>query len=310
MIDKLDLKVETQIPFTRDFELLYSKVRSKAKASSYYKEVLNLRPFGISALLHLHCVFNQNHKFELVGTGQMSVEDMAGEVEKVFECQVDELTLMRADPAVDVTGVSVGWFHTHSRVRNKRGFHVIGDPTQTGTTLYFGNHPDRIAIYDKLAEIEDKRGVQELKRQLKSGRWGFDNVVQGSEGKLLVTRVERQMGASRIPAQLATFRDFRSNAASFDPFSKFLLFSAGKGDVFLREKYSVNMYLKGLGLRDCVNRDGLASTWQWINTETGGNAARLLQLLEDFVPPSPIGVSAPKLWSIYQRSLAAQHFSH
>src|SRR5438309_4312631 len=171
MIDKLDLKVEAEIPFTRDFELLYSKVRSKARATVYYKKVLDLRPFGISALLHLHCVFNENHKFELVGAGKMSVGDMAAEVEKVFECQVDELTLMRVDPAVDVTGVSVGWFHTHSRVRNKRDLNVIGDPTQTGTTLYFGNHPDRIAIYDKLAEIENKHGVQELRRQLKSGRW-------------------------------------------------------------------------------------------------------------------------------------------
>jgi hypothetical protein len=66
------------------------------------------------------------------------------------------------------------------------------------------------------------------------------------------------------------------------------------------------LYLKGLGLCECIQRDGLASTWAWINAGTHGNAGRLFRQLKDFVPPEPEGFQPPGLSTIYRRSVSRQ----
>jgi hypothetical protein len=304
VIDKLDLRVKAETPFRVGFESVYRKLRPRARSTAYYKEFLDLRGHGIRAKLHLHCFFNANHKVELIGVGGMLFQQMKREAEKVFDCPAEDLAIMRLDLAADVPGVSVGWCYMHLRVRNKREFRLIGDPRGEGATLYLGNHLDRIVVYDKIAEIEKRCGRPGVEKVLEKEGWKFDN-HQPSSGNPLVTRIERRIGASRIPPQLATFSDLESNAVHFDPFKNVHLLQGGK-QTPARDDYSPSLYLKGLGLRECIQRDGLASTWAWINAGTHGNAGRLFRQLKDFVPPEPEGFQPPGLSTIYRRSVSRQ----
>src|SRR5438445_5804083 len=192
-------------------------------------EVLNLRQYGIGAILHLHCRFNANHKVELLQTARMPVGAMAREVEKIFDCQAQELSLARVDLASDVPGITVGWFRDHMRVKHKRSMREIAARTNEafangGTTLYFGGGSDIVRVYDKIAQLQHQSG-----RIGRGGPSQYTNCMESgglpTKGSVL-TRIERQM--RRIPNELATLNDLQRNASRFNPFKSVVLFSGGK----------------------------------------------------------------------------------
>jgi hypothetical protein len=78
MIDKVDLRVPGQTPYSPEFQRLYQDLRNDPKGpfrfSQYYLAVADLRPYGYQALLHTHSRLDKegNHKLELIDTGLLS----------------------------------------------------------------------------------------------------------------------------------------------------------------------------------------------------------------------------------------------
>jgi hypothetical protein len=77
-------------------------------------------------------------------------------------------------------------------------------------TLYFGKRPNCIRIYDKLAELRSRA------LELRPDESVLLNPIE-RPGRVL-TRVERQCGGGRIPAEVATVGTLLKNARSLDPF--------------------------------------------------------------------------------------------
>src|SRR5205807_9995494 len=142
-------------------------------------------------------------------TRRMPVGERAREVEKIFACQAQELSLARVDLATDVPEIPVEWFRTHMRVRHKRSLREIGPRTNEalangGTTLYYGGGSDILRVYDKIAQLQHQSG-RIGRRRGPSQFASFEGGRLPTKGSVL-TRIERQM-RGRIPNELATLAD-------------------------------------------------------------------------------------------------------
>jgi len=306
VIDKLDFRVGAEVAFTCKFETLYRRIRSRAKATDYYQEVLNLQQYGIPAMVHLHCRYTASHKVELLGTAQMKLGEMARVVEEIFECGAADHNLARVDFAVDVPRIPVEWFWRHMRVQYKRTLRDIGltmnkSLANGGATLYFGAGQDKFRVYDKVAQLQHKFG--RTSRSLQSNQFAFYHSGELSRKDPILTRVERQV--RRIPKEIATFRDLQHNATSFNPFKSVLLFPGGSLEPNI-DRYSLSCYLQGNGIRSIILEIGMARTYEMLNAHSGGNANRIIRRLVDFLPPDTADFQIPNLFAMYQKSLSRQ----
>lgn len=127
MIDKLDVKVPYSANFRPDFrfvpeEVRYSGFSSRIRPSRHYQAVIDLRPFGLDAVLHAY--FRRkgrpNHKLELIDTGEKSLDRMAQIISGVFEIDPENLGLMRVDFAADLVDVPVAHAYEEPRVKLTR----------------------------------------------------------------------------------------------------------------------------------------------------------------------------------------------
>lgn len=134
MIDKLDVKVPYSANFRPDFrfvpeEVRYSGFSSRIRPSRHYQAVIDLRPFGLDAVLHAY--FRRkgrpNHKLELIDTGEKSLDRMAQIISGVFEIDPENLGLMRVDFAADLVDVPVAHAYEALRVKMKRSADAIGE---------------------------------------------------------------------------------------------------------------------------------------------------------------------------------------
>jgi len=286
--------VGCHVPFTSTFVNDYKTIRSKA-ASKYYKERIDLRQCGLQAILHRSCRFNATHKLAVLETAGMSLRQMAMVITKVFECDPWDVRLARLDFAVDVPGIPIQWFRNHMCVPRKRKITVMGTneeaPQKGGGTTYFGRGADLIRLYDKEAELRSKS----LQRA----------DAEGHE----VTRIERQLRSGRIPREMTTLRDLKSNAKDFNPFGSIVLLPGGKARLNPRV-YPLRRYLEGIGLRQLVLDNDLQTVWNLLSGCSKGNARRKLRQLSDFLPAGSIDFEVPNLFALYQRSLRCQLLGH
>jgi hypothetical protein len=286
VIDKLEVTVERDVRFTRDLKSEYQAIRRKA-VSRYYKERIDLRQVGIDAVLYRYCRFNGTHKVSVLQSARMSPPQMAAVIGQIFEHDPWLLRIARIDLAVDVPHVPVEWFRMHMYVPRKRQIKVIGVKDET---TYFGSGADQIRLYDKQAELRNKRQRADI------------------EG-LVLTRIERQLRSGRIPREFTTLRDVMNNAVTFNPLASIILLPGGEPQPKV-DDYRLRCYLEGTGLRQIIRENGLAIAWNILSKRSKGNAGRKIRQLSDFIPPDPEDFRVPDLFALYQKSVSSQLLRH
>lgn len=308
MIDKLDLRVPCDSPYHPDFNRLYSELhhdssKSPFHRSRYYEVVGDLRPYGYDAILHMHCRWGKlgNHKLELVDTGEMTYAGMVNEIERIFEVDGTKLEIMRVDLAADVRDVPVTWFQHRVKATHKQRIADFGSAqfVEMGRggieTLYFGTRPNLFRIYDKVAEY--KHQYKQIERRWKSDLPlpKFEEFFGVPENGVVVTRVERQIAADKLPKILATPEDPETkkqrraivadlrNAANLQPFEPLQMFHGGKAEPS-PEDYTFEHFCTGMYLRERAEREGMHATMRFISHHSNRNTRWALQKYRDFLP--------------------------
>jgi hypothetical protein len=223
---------------------------------------------------------------------------------------------MRVDLAADVEGVPVPWFRNHacvnrkqfsSRIEKSQELEVqfVGMGTAQAQTLYAGKRPNLIRIYNKLAEWDMQLKKQERAcRRFNAGMDGLEmsseqmyygaripptieefckaEGYQYQEGNIL-TRIERQIGGDRFPAELTTFGDLRC-AHELAPFKGLRL--VGREPIRLFESppegVSVRDWLAALGLEVLQQQLGsMQVAHSIVRKHAKRNGKRILESLEE-----------------------------
>jgi hypothetical protein len=322
MIDKVELRIPHSVIYSRQFCQTYQALRNDPKGpfrpSQYYLAVADLRKFGYPVILHTHNLHDRrgNHKLELVETGATRYSQMRSEVERIFDVDPGRLDLMRIDLAADVEGVPVSWFESNIRAKYKRWTAGIGmlapgvEYSEMGSkgvqTFYLGKRPNVVRIYNKVAErqYQYRRLKAKAKREAEPLSQTFEQMFGHPEDGFILTRVERQMAAGRVPEQLSTFRKLR-NAAEFDPFESLAFAGVGKPEPNPYD-YDLNIFLAGTQFRKLIERDGFHRVRQFVNQHSQRNASRFFQTYADFLPDHSYLINAQGLFQRYRQSVFQQ----
>jgi hypothetical protein len=321
VIDKVEVRVPARTQFSREFAQLYRDIHHDPKvnpfrSSRYYSSVGDLRRLGYDAVLHMGCQSDKagNHKLELIDTGKMTYTQMAQEIERIFDTSPRRLEMMRVDLAADVRGIPVSWFAGHVRARWKRFAADLGkmeNPQleycrigkQKVETLYFGKRPNCFRIYDKIAEFEHQYAQLTRRAPDAAELPGFEEVYAAPRNGLTLTRVERQMGGSRVPTEINTFGKLK-RSAEFNPFDKLDFLASGESEPSI-ERYDLNAFLFGKGLRQLIEAEGMHRARAFVNAHSGGHASRIFQTYREFLPAES-GLDARRLFLVYQESASKQ----
>lgn len=304
MFDRVELRADPEIPFTDCLETLYPNLRRRSSPTENYKGMLDLRGFGLEALLFIRCRFGATNKIVFRGAAKMTLRQMAAGAAGVFDCDPYGLRLARLDPALDIPGISMEWVRSHVRVARKRCLKEIGGTAKNpGQTLYFGRGGDSIRLYDK--RLEQMRKYERLMRKLGPESLPSFEDFSGIPTGLPVVRIERQMRVGRIPPQLDTLGSLEQNISKFNPFAAIVIHRGGKPEP-KDDDYSIRKYMEGKGFRQTILERGLANTRALLNARTGGNASRKMRQLSDFLPPDPVGLSPLNLFEMFQESIGRQ----
>ena len=318
-IDKIEIEVPLEVRFKPEIESILHECRLQriTKRDHPYQRRTDLSTFGLRVMLHEHCVYPRtpHHKIEISGTGSMSADEWAAELEAIVDTDPLELRVMRVDTAADVFGLSVRWFLTHCYAKYKQTFEAIGtfdsgEPTPfrltentRGMTFYLGNKPDRYRIYDKTAhrlrQLRQKIGKQ-------AGATAFTEVY-GHDPATIVTRVEREMCTRAVPPELATLGNLIQNARYYEPFNSLVLVADG-APVPDESKYSAAHYQRGMGIRSLIEQRGYAAVRRMLN-RNGNNNSGTLQKFKEFFPPNADNAGSfkpPDLNAIYQAAASCQ----
>jgi hypothetical protein len=321
VIDKVEVRLRARTQFSKDFAGLYRDIHHDPKAilfrsSPYYASVRDLRQFGYQAVLHMSCLRGKegNHKLALVDTGTMKYGQMAREVERIFDVDARRLSVMRVDFAADVRGVPVSWFAGHVRARWKRFVCDIGktesfenEYTRMGgqqvETFYLGKRPNCFRIYDKIAEYKHQYAHLTWRALDAAELPAFEAVYGYPETGLTLTRVERQIGGSRVPTQIDTFGKLK-RSAEFNPFDKLDFLASGKSEPSVHE-YGLSRYAVGMWLRSAIEELGIHRVRSFVNAHSGGHASRFFSQYRDFLP-AEAGIDGHRLFLVYRESVSKQ----
>lgn len=284
------------------------------RRSPHYAGVLDLRPFGIDALLHAYNKHTESrdHKLELIETGKKSYSDINRDIESVFDINPDKLRVMRVDLCADVFGTHVSWFQPRARIRYKRFAREIGDLKyeQMGErciqTLVAGKRPNMFRIYDKVAKCM----VDFCKRSRKVSPDAEPLDFQKEYGFLpdtVMTRVERQIGGGRIPDQLSNFGSLVREAPNFNPFAPLEIVGGSSCSMPGLDDCEFIEWLVGTRLNELRDEWGMQQLRSVMNRKTKGNASRILERYDRFLPSEQVAaVTADKLSEIYRESVIKQ----
>jgi hypothetical protein len=308
MIDKVEVRVPRETVFSPEYFRVHKHIAKDPGGpfhrTLHYESVADLSPYGFSAIVHL---FNKhgegNHKLELLESGKRTLSESADIIQRVFDltdAKRDALVNMRIDATADIAGVPVGYFSKHMFVKGKRWTREVGKYgddlwQRMGSygiqTVYEGRPPNMIRVYDKPAETRQlyekryRRALLEAKKKARGGPIRLDFPDYETEypypDGCVVTRVERQMAAGRVPEVLATFGDLR-NSLSIHPFEKLQLME-GASEFPKREDYRPDVWRRGLELREVRLEQGCSLMRRWLNKKSKGNASRILRTCGDIV---------------------------
>lgn len=319
MIDKLELRVPARTVYTAKFRELYSELRNgngkdPFHATRHYVAVADLRPYGYELVLHAHCKHGKggNHKLELMETGQKLFKDLVSEINRVFVVDPMQLQIMRIDLTADVVGVPVWFFQDSLRAAFKQVANDIEKAVQFSRlgrgeiqTLYLGSRPNCFRIYNKIAELKKQYAALKRNETEEQQLPSFEELYGYPSEGLVLTRVERQFGGSRIPDELSTLRALKENATTFDPFASLEFLSCNKPEPD-PDAYDLMKFLAGLGLCHLIREHGMQRTRKFVNKQSRGNAARTFRELSDFLPRTGTDFSIPDLTGLYRDSVQKQ----
>lgn len=319
MIDKLEIRVPALTPVGRVLEPVYADLRRGLRVpgfrpSPHYQAAGDLRPFGINAIAHLDCKrgAQPNHKLELLDTGQVRFDGILSTVEQAFRFDPLSAEVMRVDLAADVEGVPVSYVERAAYAALKRWACDIGrlECSRMGTaeieTIYLGKRPNCLRIYNKIAEYRQQ--YRKLERELRPQACPlpFERLYRLPETAIL-TRVERQIAAGRVPPDLATVARLRENAVHSNPFDRLRLIP-GSGRLPRPDEVGLSAWLQGMQLRSLADELGMQRLRGFVNRHSKGNAARLLTQFSDFLPGGDGGesLSEEDLYRRYSESTERQ----
>lgn len=291
---------------------------------------IDLREYGRHSMLHFGFKHQHNHphKLELLDTGKMGFSGMLDEITSVFQVDPLSLEIMRVDFAVDIPGVPVTWFREHVRARLKQwaaGIFVMQESEMGRRELqsfYLGKRPNCFRIYNKLKEQEkqyaDYLSSYRKEFRRKSGKeWAkqgtkpeypppmsFEEMFPPIEHKVL-TRVERQIGGSRLPKPLSTVASLK-NLDDFNPFAPIEIYGEC-GPMPTVEEVGLHRLVSGRGYRDLFRELGEHEFRSFLNLHSPGNAARVIREYGAFIyADRKREVTNEILWQQFRESYAKQ----
>ena len=347
MLDKLDLRVSEFAPpgpiLAGPLEELKRHPVPLFRPAKYYQYMCDLREhFNIDVVVHLYLRYGRpNHKIEIIGAGEKTLEDMARIVTLLFDVDPWTLGVMRTDLATDIEGASVPWFKDHSFVNRKqfssrieksheKELQFVGMGSAEAQTLYAGKRPCLIRIYNKLAEwrmqwhkheIECKRfndrmeGLDMSEEQRYYGRLIPSTFAEYCKARgyqlhedSVLTRIERQVGGNRVPPEYATLGDLR-HAHNQQPFS-------GLQITCTESIQNIDTPPAGVPIRDWLAAIGLQAVKERLGTEQlarslvhrhgKGNGKRILESLTESAPTKRQPLTMEEIQESFVRSTLLQ----
>jgi hypothetical protein len=249
-----------------------------------------------------------NHKLELIDVGDLSLRGIQLEIQRVFDIEPSHLDIMRLDLAADVPEVSVLWFSRNVRAKWKQWVAEIGkiEYAQMGRrkveTVYFGKRPNCYRIYDKISELHHQYDQMLRKASDAAEVPTFEEKYGYPETGFVLTRVERQIAAGRVPKAIGKIGRLRQ-LPEFNPFDRLeLLRSSG----FEPNISDFGMkYFTGLGLRARAEEIGVHRLRSLVNEISSGNASRVFRDYAPFLPTDG-GIDEEALFRKYQESVCRQ----
>jgi hypothetical protein len=318
-IDKLDIRIPRGTMFTTGIEreLRTGHVNpssnshwvipgSDIRETRYYGRIDDLRQYGLNSILCFGHRQTGNHKLEIVGAGMMTLPQIASEIHNVFDVDPRSTEIMRIDLAVDVRGYSVEWFRRRARVSHKRYSSEYGRFVSEHAqvqTLYFGKRPNIFRIYDKTEEQRIKYGRLNRRRNAEERLLTFEERYGHPENEIL-TRVERQYGAGRVPKQIATLGRLEEYGLLFNPFES-LQFLPGTISEESLNQLNGDAFLKVHGFLRLVERHGYAEARRLLDQKTCRNTTRLLAAISNCTSPDPTCVP-PDLHGLFREAMSRQ----
>jgi hypothetical protein len=322
VIDKADLRVLGNVPFTREFHEVYEASMRGVKrpwgSSRYYASVADFRPFGYDVRLHMYSLLTKesNHKLEIYDTGDKSLAEMRRLSASIFDADPDRLGLMRVDLCADVHGVDVGWFKRHTIIKSKQTNRELGGvlPYMTirkgrAETLYAGMKPNQYRFYNKSAErmVRWRWTARQLARQVPGLTPTPYEVLYGHSPNAIITRVERQIAGRDLERLELTTLASLKKTPTLSPFEKVVFYEASTGEPTI-EEHGFLRWTSGMHIQQMVRDHGIAATRGWMREKLGRNLYREWKHIEPFlhVPEQAIGLGSEGLLSAFQGSARKQ----
>jgi len=170
-------------------------------------------------------------------------------------------------------------------------------------TFYLGKRPNVFRIYDKVAEYHHQY-KQLLRNVSPDAEIPSFEEVYGRSLTSVLTRVERQLAAGRVPPPVDAVKKLRS-AASFNPFDRLKIIDGYELEP-QPDKYRSDVYERGMEVRRLVREQGLQRARYLINEQSKGNADRILRTTADFIPSNGHRLTSDELFERYQDSVTRQ----
>lgn len=315
MFDKVEVRIPQWADFRPAFQFIVRDFRfphpcGYVRPSRFYTGVIDLRLFGVDAILHAGYRFGtrKDHKLELLQTGKKSLRTMAAIISAVFDVSPNELLIMRIDYASDLYGLPVEWLHRSLRVKFKRTQNERGDldyETVGGKKLEylrFGKAPNCIRAYDKPAECKARW------RAILKAVWPETPTFEQTFGfpeDTVLSRIERQAGGGRVPPECSTFAKLYQ-ADGFNPFSNIELVPTTEIPLPDCTHHDPSDAVRILGIDALVRRMGLQNARALLNRD--GNGKRLMQPYLDYVNSASerSSLSEKQIYETYRDSARRQ----
>ena len=347
MIDKLDVRIpEFALPgaiLRGPMGELKRHPVPLFRQSRFYQYVCDLRePFDIDAVVHLYLRFGRpNHKVEIIDAGEKTLDEMVCILTKLFDIDPWSLEIMRTDLAADIEGTPVPWFKDHAYVNRKQfssrieksfesELQFVAMGSGVAQTIYAGKRPNLFRIYDKLSE---------WRRQFRKIEWDYTRFNESMKDMKLsdearycgqrvaptfkeyckrfghdfhpgqiLTRVERQIGGTRLPPEFSTVGHLRY-AHDHNPFTALNVIPGGPGPILAQppENASIRNWLAALGFERLKEHLGSAqNARQFVLRHGKNNGQRILESLAEAAPQMCSGTTIEQIRESYRTSTLAQ----
>ena len=347
MIDKLDVRIPESTPPGPILQAPIEAVRRNTvpifRSSKHYKYVCDLRePFDLDACVHLYFRHGrETHKVEIIDAGEKTLEEMAFIITQLFDVDPWALQVMRTDLAADLPGVPVPWFKDHAYVKRKQfssrieksfesELQFVAMGSGVAQTIYAGKRPNLFRIYDKLAEW--RRHFRKIERDYIRFNESMKDMGLSEEAKYyaqryvptfreyckrfdhdfhpgqILTRVERQIGGTRLPPEFSTVGHLRY-AHDHNPFTALNIIPGERAPILALPPGNAPLrnWLAALGFESLKEHLGSAQmARQFVLRHGNNNGTRILESIAECAPQILSVINLEQIQESYRVSTLAQ----